>query len=88
MAPYQRPKITYPVDGMVLAIDPDIPEELQGVVLEANSNHEKIVWTLDNLKLEQTGETTVWHPSKRGLFHLAIQDQNGTILDSVRVSVR
>jgi penicillin-binding protein 1C len=56
-----RPRIVYPAEGLVLALDPDIPPERQRVAFLARPARADLRWKLDG---ELVGEAarTLWKP--------------------------
>lgn len=80
-------RILYPPLGTVIALDPDIPPELQKVFFLSQSGGGKVKWELNGKMLEGSGRTQAWLPSA-GRFHLALLDQKGKVIDSVQFEVR
>ncbi len=80
-------RIVYPVDGMILAIDPDIPASRQMVLFEAKAGQAEILWRLDGKKLPDSQATARWHP-KAGKHKLALETADGRVLESVQFEVR
>jgi penicillin-binding protein 1C len=77
-------RITYPPEGTLIAMDPDIPYANQRVFFEA-SQGTRLVWVLDG---ERAGEGRVagWNP-RRGRHLLQLVDGDGSLLDEVRFRV-
>ena len=82
-----NPRILYPPSGTVMAIDPDIPPELQRVFFVSQVHEDDFQWVLNGSALEKTGRTISWIP-KAGKYHLAIADKDEKILDYVYFEVR
>ncbi len=82
-----NPRILYPPSGTVMAIDPDIPTELQRVFFVSQVHEDDFQWVLNGSALEMTGKTVPWIP-KAGKYHLAIADKDEKILDYVYFEVR
>ena len=81
-------RIVYPPDGTMIALDPDIPDHLQKVGFVAKvRNKEKTRWLLNDLPLEDQGQTILWTP-KPGKYLLAIANSENKIVDSVQFEVR
>jgi penicillin-binding protein 1C len=80
----QAPRILAPVDGTILALDPDIPPERQRVLLRAQGAG--LRWQLDGKPLGR-GNELPWLPWP-GRHQLQLADAGGRVLDSVRVEVR
>jgi penicillin-binding protein 1C len=82
-----NPKILYPPSGTVMAIDPDIPTELQKVFFVSQVHEDDLQWVLNGSALEKTGRTIAWTP-KAGKYSLAIANRGEKILDYVYFEVR
>lgn len=80
------PHITYPPDGIIIAIDPDIPEERQMVFFKAEASNIKFIWILNNEKIGNMN-TISWMP-KQGRYVLSLVDERNRITDSVKFEVR
>jgi penicillin-binding protein 1C len=82
-----RPKIVYPLNETVIALDPDIPDENQRVIFEAGESGVAYAWRLDGNHLPGPGHLLRWKPEK-GRHRLSLIGDDGTILDSVTFEVR
>ena len=82
-----NPRIVYPPSGTVMAVDPDIPSELQKVFFVSQVHNDDFQWVLNGSVLEGTGRTVPWIP-RAGKYHLAIADKDEKILDYVYFEVR
>ncbi len=82
-----NPRIIYPPSGTVLAVDPDIPPELQRVFFVSQVHEGDFHWVLNGVGLESTGRTLPWVP-KAGKYHLAIAGKDEKVLDYVYFEVR
>ncbi len=80
-------KIVYPPSGTVIALDPDIPSELQKVFFMARAGEKDRQWKLNESLMEETGKTVGWQPVK-GKHNLMLLDGQGMVLDSVAFEVR
>jgi penicillin-binding protein 1C len=78
-------RIVYPGDGIVMALDPDIPPARQRVLFEARSPL-AVRWTLDGADVGG-GPRIAWTPLA-GDHRLALVDARGRPLDTVRFQVR
>jgi penicillin-binding protein 1C len=78
------PRITYPGNGMVIAVDPDIPPERQRVFFEMQPVSAGARWQLNG---SPVAEADGWRPT-RGSFALQLVDGRGDVLDSVQFVVR
>ncbi len=79
-------KITSPVHGTVLALDPDIPPQRQRVQLRATDSSAQVQWTVDHKPLSR-GQTAQWSPWP-GKHVIRLADPKGKVLDEVSVEVR
>lgn len=76
-------EILYPADGMILALDPDIPATRQQLHLRARNPPIGAVWQLDEVKLENDA----WLLA-RGRHRLILLDPAGKTLDQIEFEVR
>jgi penicillin-binding protein 1C len=81
------PRITYPPDGTILALDPDIPADRQRVLLQARPQGAGLAWRDADRVLESDGGLTAWIP-RPGRHRLTLLDADGRALDAVSVEVR
>ncbi|WP_368641707.1 penicillin-binding protein 1C [Castellaniella ginsengisoli] len=85
-----RPRIAEPVDGTVLALDPDIPQGRQRLRLRAVDAGGRMVldarWFLDGRPYDAGGEPD-WAPEP-GAHVFELRDAQGVALDRVRVIVQ
>jgi penicillin-binding protein 1C len=87
VAPAQRvPKIVYPVDGSIIAIDPDIPDALQRVMFQAQAG-QGMLWRMDGAALGQADADVAWRPTA-GKHELQLVDAGGKPAGEVRFEVR
>jgi penicillin-binding protein 1C len=80
-------RITSPANGMVIALDPDIPPERQRVPFEASGASRSMSLTLDDRTLGLATDLHLWQP-RRGAHMLALVDEGGRIVDRVLFTVR
>jgi len=80
-------RIVYPPTGAVIALDPDIPIELQRVFFISQTVEEGLQWKLNGSVLDRVGKKVAWAPAP-GKYHLAIADRDEKIVDSVYFEVR
>ena len=80
-------RITSPVDGMVGAIDPDIPQELQRVPITVEGATTDLFVRLDDAVIGQGGEAILWTPSP-GRHRVMLEDGSGRAMDQAVVTVR
>jgi penicillin-binding protein 1C len=82
-----NPRIVYPPSGTVIALDPDIPLELQKIFFISQTNENDFRWVLNGSPMEAVGKTIPWTP-KAGKYFLAIADGEEKILDYINFEVR
>ncbi|MBT5415327.1 MAG: penicillin-binding protein 1C, partial [Rhodospirillaceae bacterium] len=80
------PQILSPANGMIIALDPDIPPERQRVAI-LTRGAEASVLVLDGLPLNTAGSARWWVPQP-GYHTLSMRDSAGREVDSVRFTVR
>ena len=80
-----HPKILYPTNGTVIALDPDIPIKYQRVQFNSRGA-EEVAWLLDGI-LVGSGTDVQWTPSG-GRHKLVLTDQRGNELHTVTFEVR
>lgn len=87
LAPGQRqPKIVYPADSSLIALDPDIPEKLQRVRFTAQGER-GLAWVLDGEKLDQARLAEGWAPVP-GKHEVKLVGEDGRAVASARFEVR
>jgi len=82
-----NPKIAYPPSGAVIAIDPDIPPEVQKIFFISETSGKDFQWVLNGILIGRMGKTIPWTP-KAGKYSLAIAEDGEKILDYVYFEVR
>jgi penicillin-binding protein 1C len=80
-------RIAYPPRGAVLAIDPDIPADLQKVFFLSEGSKGGTSWRLDGEAMPGGGAAAPWSP-QAGRHLLAHVDREGRTLDQVSFLVR
>lgn len=75
--------ILYPNDGMILALDPDIPAERQQMHLRARNLPPGAIWQIDGVDLSDD----IW-PLTRGRHRLMLRDAAGMEIDQASFEVR
>jgi penicillin-binding protein 1C len=78
--------IVYPVDGSIIAVDPDIPEPRQRVMFQAQAG-QGLSWRLDKAVLAPAGDDFAWRPLP-GAHRLELVDEHGALAGSVGFEVR
>lgn len=82
---HREPRIVSPPDGLILALDPDIPPTRERVPLSAHPERPGLRWRLDGVLLERG--VRAWRP-RPGRHVLQLEDAAGRVLDSVGLQVR
>jgi penicillin-binding protein 1C len=86
-APGQRlPKILYPADSSLIALDPDIPEKLQRLRFQAQGEG-GLAWMLDGEALAPVVLAAGWAPAP-GKHEVTLVGRDGRVLASARFEVR
>jgi penicillin-binding protein 1C len=83
----ERARIASPANGMVIAIDPDIPPRLQRVPLAARGAGRGMVLRLNGRPVGSAEQSVMWSP-ERGSWLLALEDGAGHTLDAAHFVVR
>jgi penicillin-binding protein 1C len=81
-------RISYPADGTIVALDPDIPPSLQRVPLVLSS--ERAIggrWRMDSQIIGRLERPASWLP-RPGRHRLSIEDESGNEVDAVSLEVR
>ena len=82
----RAPKIVYPVDGSILAVDPDIPEARERVLFQAQAG-QGLRWRLDDAALGPADAALSWRPVV-GAHRLDLLDAGGKVIATSRFEVR
>lgn len=82
-----NPKVLSPVDGTVIALDPDIPEGQQRLFFESRPGARPLRWVLNGEEMGYAESPLVWSP-RLGHHTLSLVDQENQIVDSVSFKVR
>ncbi len=80
-------RIDSPANGMVIALDPDIPLQFQRVPLSTRGPTDRMILRLNEQLLGPADRNVMWVPA-RGTHVLALEDSAGHTLDSARFVVR
>jgi penicillin-binding protein 1C len=80
-------RIVYPPSGTVIALDPDIPPELQKIFFISQTNEEDLRWVLNGHTISRVGSILPWTP-KVGMHALTLCDGENKMIDSVNFEVR
>ncbi|MHB8882220.1 MAG: penicillin-binding protein 1C [Thermodesulfovibrionales bacterium] len=79
--------IIYPSEGVIIALDPDIPGENQALFFEADTDGADRHWRLNNKNLGRANGPMLWKPAS-GSYVLTLIDNEERVIDSVGFSVR
>ncbi|HEY0061095.1 MAG TPA: penicillin-binding protein 1C [Telluria sp.] len=82
----RAPAILYPGESSVLAIDPDIPDQVERVVFRAQAGKD-LEWRLDGAALGLAAHDYPWRPVT-GAHELALVDGAGKVRARTRFQVR
>jgi penicillin-binding protein 1C len=80
-------RIVYPSSGAVIAIDPDIPPEVQKLFFISQTNDEGLRWVLNGYTISNIANIIPWAP-RVGSYTLVLCDRENRIIDSVDFEVR
>jgi penicillin-binding protein 1C len=81
-------RISYPADGTVIALDPDIPPGRQHIALQLSSSGARgWQWRLDGKLLGRADQPRTWRPHP-GRHRLELLDAAGKTLETVGFEVR
>ncbi len=81
------PRIVAPVDGTIVALDPDIPHDRQRVPLEVAGGVPGVRWRVDDTDLGPADGLTLWEPTG-GTHIVALVDAQLRVLAAATVEVR
>jgi penicillin-binding protein 1C len=82
-----RPRIRYPSEETVFAVDPDIPPGRQRVFFESVPGSTESIWELDGTPLGSADRPYPWSP-REGRHELTLRLRTGEVADSVVFFVR
>jgi penicillin-binding protein 1C len=80
-------RITSPSNGMVIALDPDIPPTFQRVPIEVAGGSDAMQLRLDDQPIGGAMRLVLW-PPRSGAHRLALVDRNGRVVDQILFTVR
>ena len=81
-----KPRIIYPVTGTIIAVDPDIPKDLQRVFFESSSADPALRIVLNNIILGPAPAVS-WMPVQ-GKHQLSLVSQDGSVADEITFEVK
>lgn len=80
-------RIASPANGMVIAVDPDIPPAYQKLPISVEGATRKMRVKLNDQELALTDGVTLWTP-RTGAYSLELGDDSGKVIDRVVFTVR
>jgi penicillin-binding protein 1C len=83
---HRAPKILYPGDAAIIALDPDIPDAIQRVFFQAQGG-QGLQWKLDGEALGQAATSYSWRPTP-GKHQLALVDNDNKPIATASFQVR
>ena len=83
----QIPHVSSPANGLVIALDPDIPPQRQRVLISAQGGSRELVWRINGTVVGRAGQPLLWVPTA-GVHRLALEQPSGEVLDRVLFTVR
>jgi penicillin-binding protein 1C len=82
-----RPAIASPANGMIIALDPDIPQDHQKILISVRGAAPGMTLALNDQPLPAAQDQQLWSPAP-GAWYLSLRDADGHTLDRVRFTVR
>lgn len=82
-----RPKIESPANGMIIAVDPDIPSGHQRVLISARGAGPGTRLLLNDTLLGPASSRQLWQP-RPGAWYVTLQDARGREIDRILFTVR
>lgn len=80
------PRIVYPAAGTIIAVDPDIPHDLQKIFFESSSADPALRIVLNEMVLGSAPAVS-WMPV-RGKHRLSLTDTDGAVVDQITFEVK
>jgi penicillin-binding protein 1C len=84
---HQPPRIEYPKDGLIVAIDPDIPNSLQRILFRSQGDTRNLFWMLNHKILGSAKLSFPWIVQK-GKYQLSLISGSSQILETIHFEVR
>ena len=85
------PVIAYPAEGLIVAIDADVPKDMERLVFQMTPELPGYTWQLTRLSgascRQQLSPPARWAPQP-GVWRLELRDSDGAVVGTVRFSVR
>lgn len=83
----ELPRIESPANGMVIALDPDIPQNRQRIPITVSGADAAMTLMLNDQSLGPAAKQRLWAPEP-GVYRLTLADARGQALDRVLFTVR
>lgn len=85
-----QPRISQPLNGTILALDPDIPPNNQMLRIASSAPAKQLHWWVNNTRVTGLRDASHWYwPPQPGQFTLELRSADGkTVFDQVRIEVR
>ncbi|OGP53999.1 MAG: hypothetical protein A2Y65_02050 [Deltaproteobacteria bacterium RBG_13_52_11] len=80
-------RIIYPPSGTIIALDPDIPPDLQRIFFISQPRTGHLRWVLNDRTIMGGDNNSPWTP-RTGSYTLSLVDEKGRIIDTVQFEVR
>jgi len=80
-------RLENPANGMIIALDPDVPAENQRVPIAVRGTRSRLTLKLNDRSLGAAQELQLWTPHP-GSYRLTLEDERGRIVDRVLFTVR
>jgi penicillin-binding protein 1C len=80
-------RIVSPANGMVIAVDPDIPASHQKLPISVQGASASMQLKLNGERLAAASESMLWTP-RTGAYRLELEDAGGQLVDSILFTVR
>jgi penicillin-binding protein 1C len=80
-------RIIYPPSGTIIALDPDIPPELQKIFFISQPRASHLRWVLNDRAIMEEKNNYPWTP-QAGAYTLSLVDEKGHVIDAVQFEVR
>jgi penicillin-binding protein 1C len=80
-------RITSPANGMVIALDPDIPANRQRIPILVKGASASMTLLLNGTEIGPANSQVLWAPSS-GAWRVAVADATGRVLDQILFTVR
>ncbi|NWF97566.1 MAG: penicillin-binding protein 1C [Nitrospirae bacterium] len=82
------PHIVYPPDGTIITLDPDIPDEIQKIIIETNPPSDEIFWIFDGKNTGRTTKTPLIIKPVAGKHTIQLIDKQNSKLDSIEFEIK